>query len=103
MKRPKTGTVTFLFTDLEGSTGLAHRLKERWSTVLVEHRRLIRQPALSSGGRHPAVHEVQALHRHSRIRDARPRGRGLDARRRPLGAPGSRVALYLWASTRGGL
>ena len=51
MKRPKTGTVTFLFTDLEGSTGLAHRLKERWSTVLVEHRRLIRQPALSSGGR----------------------------------------------------
>jgi class 3 adenylate cyclase/CheY-like chemotaxis protein len=50
MKRPKTGTVTFLFTDLEGSTGLAHRLQERWSEVLVEHRRLIREPAFSSGG-----------------------------------------------------
>jgi class 3 adenylate cyclase/CheY-like chemotaxis protein len=50
MKRPKSGTVTFLFTDLEGSTGLAHRLQERWSEVLVEHRRLIREPALSSGG-----------------------------------------------------
>ena len=50
MNRPKTGTVTFLFTDLEGSTGLAHRLQERWTAVLVEHRRLIRGPALSSGG-----------------------------------------------------
>ncbi len=50
MNRPKTGTVTFLFTDLEGSTGLAHRLQERWGAVLVEHRRLIREPALSSGG-----------------------------------------------------
>jgi len=50
MKRPKTGTVTFLFTDLEGSTGLAHRLRDRWSEVLVEHRRLIREPALSAGG-----------------------------------------------------
>ena len=50
MKRPKTGTVTFLFTDLEGSTGLAHRLSDRWSEVLVEHRRLIREPASSAGG-----------------------------------------------------
>ena len=50
MNRPKTGTVTFLFTDLEGSTGLAHRLQDRWTAVLVEHRRLIREPALSSGG-----------------------------------------------------
>jgi class 3 adenylate cyclase/CheY-like chemotaxis protein len=50
MHRPTTGTVTFLFTDLEGSTGLAHRLSDKWSEVLVEHRRLIREPALSGGG-----------------------------------------------------
>ena len=50
MKRPKTGTVTFLFTDLEGSTELAHGLQEQWSAVLVEHRRLIREPARSGGG-----------------------------------------------------
>jgi class 3 adenylate cyclase/CheY-like chemotaxis protein len=50
MKRPKTGTVTFLFTDLEGSTQLAHRLQEKWSEVLVEHRRMIREPAFSAGG-----------------------------------------------------
>jgi class 3 adenylate cyclase/CheY-like chemotaxis protein len=51
MQRPKSGTVTFLFTDLEGSTGLAHSLRETWGTVLLQHRRLIRGPALSSGGR----------------------------------------------------
>jgi class 3 adenylate cyclase/CheY-like chemotaxis protein len=50
MKRP-TGAVTFLFTDLEGSTELAHRLKAQWSPVLVEHRQLIRGPALETGGR----------------------------------------------------
>jgi len=50
MKRPKSGTVTFLFTDLEGSTELAHALQERWTAVLVEHRRLIREPATSQGG-----------------------------------------------------
>lgn len=50
MSKPKTGTVTFLFTDIEGSTGLAHRLQERWSEVLVEHRNLIREPATAGGG-----------------------------------------------------
>ena len=50
MTRPKTGTVTFLFTDLEGSTGLAHSLQDLWSSVLVEHRRLIREPSVASGG-----------------------------------------------------
>lgn len=50
MKRP-TGAVTFLFTDLEGSTELAHRLGAQWSSVLLEHRRLIRGPALANGGR----------------------------------------------------
>jgi class 3 adenylate cyclase/CheY-like chemotaxis protein len=51
MTRPTTGTVTFLFTDLEGSTGLAHSLGDRWSGVLVQHRQLIRRPALATGGR----------------------------------------------------
>jgi len=30
-----TGTVTFLFTDLEGSTELAARLEDEWHGVLV--------------------------------------------------------------------
>ena len=38
-----TGTVTFLFTDLEGSTTLLQRLGDRrYAEVLEEHRRLLR-------------------------------------------------------------
>jgi class 3 adenylate cyclase len=36
------GTVTFLFTDLEGSTELVRKLGERYADVLDEHRRLLR-------------------------------------------------------------
>src|SRR3712207_2232375 len=38
-----TGTVTFLFTDIEGSTKLLHELGERYADVLAEHRRLTRE------------------------------------------------------------
>ena len=38
-----SGTVTFLFTDIEGSTRLLHELGERYSEVLGEHRRVIRE------------------------------------------------------------
>ena len=38
-----TGTVTFLFTDVEGSTALLQRLGDRrYAEVLAEHRRLLR-------------------------------------------------------------
>ena len=37
-----TGTVTFLFSDIEGSTRLAHELGERWPETLEHHRRLLR-------------------------------------------------------------
>jgi len=45
-----TGTVTFLFTDLEGSTELAHRLEDAWHGVLVEHRSLVRAAVNDSNG-----------------------------------------------------
>jgi class 3 adenylate cyclase len=38
-----TGTVTFLFTDIEGSTKLLQRLGERYADVLADHQRLLRQ------------------------------------------------------------
>jgi predicted ATPase/class 3 adenylate cyclase len=38
-----TGTVTFLFTDIEGSTGLARRLGDRWPGVLGEHHKIVRR------------------------------------------------------------
>ena len=38
-----TGTVTFLFTDIEGSTRLLHELGDGYANALAEHRRLLRQ------------------------------------------------------------
>ena len=46
-----TGTVTFLFTDVEGSTRLLHELgAEAYAEALAEHRRVIRDACASKGG-----------------------------------------------------
>jgi YVTN family beta-propeller protein len=45
------GTVTFLFTDIEGSTELLKRLGERYREVLDGHARILRDAATSHGGR----------------------------------------------------
>ena len=45
------GTVTFLFTDIEGSTALLHELgAERYAESLAEHRRVLRQAFEDHGG-----------------------------------------------------
>ena len=38
-----SGTVTFVFSDVEGSTGLLKRLGEGYADVIAEHRRLVRE------------------------------------------------------------
>jgi predicted ATPase/class 3 adenylate cyclase len=46
-----TGTVTFLFTDVEGSTRLLHELgAERYADALAEHRRVVREACLAHEG-----------------------------------------------------
>ena len=46
-----TGTVTFLFTDVEGSTRLLHELgAEAYAAALAEHRRVVREACASGGG-----------------------------------------------------
>ena len=46
-----SGTVTFLFTDVEGSTRLLHELgAEVYAEALAEHRRLIREACAGKGG-----------------------------------------------------
>ena len=47
------GTVTFLFTDVEGSTALTKRLRDRYAEVLAQHQRILRAAFESVGG-----HEV---------------------------------------------
>jgi class 3 adenylate cyclase len=44
------GTVTFVFTDIEGSTELLKRLGDRYSDVVAEHRRILREEFGSRGG-----------------------------------------------------
>jgi class 3 adenylate cyclase len=45
------GTVTFLFSDIEGSTQLLERLGDRYEDVDRDHRRILRQRLSESGGR----------------------------------------------------
>jgi predicted ATPase/class 3 adenylate cyclase len=45
-----SGTVTLLFTDIEGSTRLLHELGERYADVLAEHRRVLREAFSRHGG-----------------------------------------------------
>jgi YVTN family beta-propeller protein len=45
-----SGTVTLLFTDIEGSTRLLRTLRERYQEVLAEHRRLLRGAFAEHGG-----------------------------------------------------
>jgi len=44
------GAVTFLFTDIEGSTRLVKQLRERYGEVLQEHQRLLRAAFAAHGG-----------------------------------------------------
>lgn len=44
------GTVTFLFSDVEGSTELARRLGDRYADVLAEHLRVLRAAVGDEGG-----------------------------------------------------
>jgi predicted ATPase len=51
MRDLPSGTVTFLFTDIEGSTGLLHELgAEAFSAALEDHRRLVRDTFAGHGG-----------------------------------------------------
>jgi predicted ATPase/class 3 adenylate cyclase len=50
MRQLPTGTVTFLFTDIERSTRLLHELGDRYSDVLAEHRGAIRKAVTLHGG-----------------------------------------------------
>jgi DNA-binding NarL/FixJ family response regulator/class 3 adenylate cyclase len=45
-----TGTVTFLFTDVEDSTGLVRDLRDSYGQVIADHRRLVRAAVEACGG-----------------------------------------------------
>jgi class 3 adenylate cyclase/streptogramin lyase len=45
-----SGTISLLFTDVEGSTQLQHRLGDRYQDVVAEHRRLLEETFAQHGG-----------------------------------------------------
>jgi class 3 adenylate cyclase len=53
MSELPSGTVTMLFTDIEGSTSLVRRLDDDYGAVLADYRRLLRAAVADAGG-----HEV---------------------------------------------
>jgi class 3 adenylate cyclase len=66
-----TGTVTFLFTDIEGSTTLLQRLGDGpYAEVLEEHRRLLRAAFQEGGGQEVSTQGDAFLVAFHRARDA---------------------------------
>jgi class 3 adenylate cyclase len=64
------GTVTFLFTDIEGSTELMRRLGDGYGQVLDDHRRLLREHLGSAGGREIDTQGDAFFFSFTRARDA---------------------------------
>ena len=50
MRELPRGAVTFVFTDIEGSTRLLHELGDQYSRALAEHRRILRRAFEHHGG-----------------------------------------------------
>src|SRR4029453_9773363 len=86
------GTVSLLFTDVEGSTQLQHRLQDQYREVVTEHRRLLEEAIESNGGRVVDRQTESFFAVFTRMRDAA--GAASDAQRAiaahqwPGGAPG---------------
>jgi DNA-binding NarL/FixJ family response regulator/class 3 adenylate cyclase len=64
------GTVTFLFTDVEGSTRLLKRLRERYGEVRAEHERILREALEANGGQEIDTQGDSFFVAFSRARDA---------------------------------
>jgi class 3 adenylate cyclase len=75
-----SGTVTFLFTDVEGSTKPLRELgAEAYGEALLEHRRVLRE-AFDAGGASRSIRKATPCSSPSRPRRARSRSEVLVAR-----------------------
>jgi class 3 adenylate cyclase len=64
------GTVTFLFTDIEGSTRLLQELGDEYGQVVADHRRLLRDVFADAGGREVDTQGDAFFYSFTRARDA---------------------------------
>ncbi len=65
-----TGTVTFLFTDIEGSTKLLQQLGSDYATVVGDHRRILRETFAEADGREVDTQGDAFFYSFQRARDA---------------------------------
>ena len=65
-----TGTVTFLFTDIEGSTKLLQELGAAYAAVAADHRRILRETFDGAGGREVDTQGDAFFYSFQRARDA---------------------------------
>src|SRR6266508_808906 len=65
-----SGTVTFLFSDIEGSTRLTRELRDGWGAVLADHRSLLREAFGEHGGREVDMQGDAFFFAFPRARDA---------------------------------
>jgi class 3 adenylate cyclase len=65
-----SGTVTFVFSDIEGSTTLLKRLGERYGEVIAEHRRIVRERFGAQGGVEIDTQGDSFFYAFARARDA---------------------------------
>jgi class 3 adenylate cyclase len=65
-----TGTVTFLFTDIEGSTKLLRELGNDYAAVVAGHRRILRRAFGEAGGREVDTQGDAFFYSFQRARDA---------------------------------
>ncbi len=77
------GTVTFLFSDIEGSTRLLEQLGDRYGDVLRDHRRILRDELEHAAGQEVDTQGDAFFFSFTRARDA---VRGAVAAQRALGA-----------------
>ena len=85
-----SGTVTLLFTDIEGSTGLLHELGDRYAGVLAAHRAALRDAAAQNRGIEVDTQGDSFLFAFARATDAVAAARGAQS---ALGAGPVRVRM----------
>src|SRR4029453_13632747 len=85
------GTVTFLFSDVEGSTSLLRQLgQERYAEVLVEYQRLVRESCIIAVGVPRSTRRATRSSSSSRVPVTRSRAPFVRRRQRPRRSVGSR-------------
>src|SRR5919106_2972945 len=70
MSELPSGAVTFLFTDVEGSTRLLKQLRDRYGETLAKHQRILRQAFAAHGGEEVDTQGDASFYVFPRARDA---------------------------------